>query len=313
MNTRFLYFNRKNDLSKLFVTSVIIILSVCNTTAFAQKQKYDFNDKEGLRKFLRQESVVKGQLNLHRLGLTISDTIGWDKSEDWVDSVYKLTWNNSNPKRLTHIGGIGSFDTVLIGNRVYRTRGWDMKGIQGDLDASHWQMLEYLDIHNSTDYLSSTSRQVDSLMNRINSLKLGTSLCTLICEAIGLKSLIGNLPNIERLAARYNCLSDVNLTNTPEKFTDFSGGGQTVSLMMCRNRDATSSRGNISLNNPLFFNTDGILIPSDSISYTRNTLTDKRKTTTWGSICFIAETGATQKRIGGVINLEPLRINKKEQ
>ena len=320
MNTRFLYFNKIRNLSKLFVTIVILILSVYSTTALAQKHTtalvkktiYDSNDKEGLRKFLRQPSVVEGQLNLHRLGLTIKDTINWYVSEKWVQKVDKLTWNDSDPKRLTHIGGKESYDTILIGGRPYRTNGWDMKGIKGDLDATYWQMLECLDIHNSTDYLGKETGQLDSIRNSINSLKVNSNLKKLVCEAIGLKSLTGNFKNITRLLVRFNCLSDLDLTDTNEEFTDFSGGGQTVSLIMRRNKDGTIHSGNISLNNPLFFNIDGTQIPSDSISYIGNILTDKRRTPPPPPICFIAETGTAHKRIGGVIYFKLLLTNKEE-
>ncbi|PXV66784.1 M6 family metalloprotease-like protein/predicted secreted protein (Por secretion system target) [Dysgonomonas alginatilytica] len=65
---------------------------------------YHEDDKEGLRQFLRQPSAEAGKLNLELVGLTVSDTIAWDLSEDWIEKQYlpevSLVWNTESPRRL---------------------------------------------------------------------------------------------------------------------------------------------------------------------------------------------------------------------
>ncbi|WP_128331271.1 thiol protease/hemagglutinin PrtT [Apibacter sp. HY039] len=59
---------------------------------------YNKVDKEGLRKVLRQGR------NLSGLGLTASDTLSWEKSEEWVAKVKGVTWKDSEQgKRISRI------------------------------------------------------------------------------------------------------------------------------------------------------------------------------------------------------------------
>lgn len=81
---------------------------------------YPENEKEGLRRFLRQASAEPGKLNLEQLGLNISDTLIWYTSEEWVEKVQGVTWYDDNEfilrinfenKKLA-----GSFDCSLFIN-----------------------------------------------------------------------------------------------------------------------------------------------------------------------------------------------------
>ena len=87
---------------------------------------YHEDDKEGLRKFLKQPSMRYGDINAERLGLCYSDTTDWQNSEEWVAKITNLTWNNKSPKRLIKID-------------------WSEKNLEGSLDASKWKELTYLD------------------------------------------------------------------------------------------------------------------------------------------------------------------------
>jgi len=59
----------------------------------------DEDDKEGLRKFLRQSSVenINGSINAEQLGLKIKDTINWQNSGKWVRKIECLVWNSELP------------------------------------------------------------------------------------------------------------------------------------------------------------------------------------------------------------------------
>ena len=100
-----------------------------------QAQIYHEDDKEGLRNFLRQPSAQAGKINAEQLGLTLFDTTTWNANENWVSKVQYLTWNNDNPKRLTHTFSYNTYDSML---------GWHSKNLAGTLDATKWIALTVL-------------------------------------------------------------------------------------------------------------------------------------------------------------------------
>ena len=124
-------------MNKSLTLSIMLILTSVTVTA----QTYHEDDKEGLRIFLRQPSAEKGKINAERLGLEISDTLDWYKSEKWVKKIgiskrkYKhkrkwsrvkyLIWNEETPKRL---------DAIF----------WGGKRFAGALNANKWSELTFL-------------------------------------------------------------------------------------------------------------------------------------------------------------------------
>ena len=98
----------------------VLIMSCTNA------QKYHEDDKEGLRAFLRQPSIMDGKLNVEQTGLTIGDTLDWQNSESWVQKIEGLVWNDKSPKRLTEIE-------------------WTFRYLGGNLDARLWRDLTVLD------------------------------------------------------------------------------------------------------------------------------------------------------------------------
>ncbi len=87
---------------KTFYWSILFLyFSTIFSATYAQT--YHTDDKEALRRFLRQASAISGQCNTQQLGLTPTDTSNWSTSEEWVGKVTGLTWNSSSPKRLTYI------------------------------------------------------------------------------------------------------------------------------------------------------------------------------------------------------------------
>ncbi|MDR1810483.1 MAG: hypothetical protein LBR34_08810, partial [Prevotella sp.] len=65
---------------KRFLFAFLSIILCANL----QSQNYHEDDKEGLRRILRQPSAVSGTSNLECAGLTAADTANWKTNEDWV-------------------------------------------------------------------------------------------------------------------------------------------------------------------------------------------------------------------------------------
>jgi len=105
------------------------LLACIGLCLVAMAQTYHEDDKEGLRRFLRQPSSIAGQINAQQLGLTIGDTSNWQSSENWVNNVVGLTWNTEIPKRLTSLGA---------------SYGWAYKDLAGILNANKWEKLTSL-------------------------------------------------------------------------------------------------------------------------------------------------------------------------
>jgi len=73
-------------------------------------QEYNSEEKEGLRKILRQEGTNYNFMaspyhakNFELFGLTEADTLNWYNTEEWVAKYTGLTWNNASPKSVTAI------------------------------------------------------------------------------------------------------------------------------------------------------------------------------------------------------------------
>ena len=101
-------------------------------------QQYHEDDKEGLRQFLRQPSAMINKLNLELLGISVTDTVNWYISEDWVNKINTfqphytyVQWNEESPRRI---------------QEVYLSA---VNKISGFLDCSRFTKLESL-VNNGT-------------------------------------------------------------------------------------------------------------------------------------------------------------------
>lgn len=100
-------------------------------------QQYHEDDKEGLRQFLRQPSAMINKLNLELLGISVTDTVNWYISEDWVNKINtsqpytSVQWNEESPRRIQ----------VIFLSTVDK--------ISGFLDCSRFTKLESL-VNNGT-------------------------------------------------------------------------------------------------------------------------------------------------------------------
>ena len=138
---------------------------------------YHEDDKEGLRRFLQQPSVIAGRKNCEVLGLQISDMTNWKNSEAWVAKIWSLIWNNESPKRLI---------------TIY----WSRNNLAGALDASKWKKLTYLSCyHNQLTALDvSTNTELKELICSENPLtaldvSVNPELTTLWCSGNQLTTL----------------------------------------------------------------------------------------------------------------------------
>ena len=260
---------------------------------------YYENDKEALRRFLRQPSAQSGKLNLEQLGLEIADTANWTKEEEWITKIRFIYWNIEKPKRLI---GIGNADfSELKPGETKAFGGWSTMSLQGNLDATSWTKLECLKIHTSSDRLLPKDEKD---WNHIQSLTLGsnTVLKMLICGGNDLTHLdVSGCTALTRLLCTLNSLTDVNLGGL--NFDDFSAGGQKVSLTLVKNSDGTYSCP-VTFNNPAFFRidvTDSASTFGNSISYANGIFTSTDSTI--GRIGFVANTNVDGKKVGGTIEL----------
>lgn len=265
---------------------------------------YSREDKEALRRFLLQESSEQNKLNLDKLNSLVKNTIdttNWMKDDVWATQVPYIYWNHENPRRLVAIGN-SEFPRDISLNPDKPLNGWNTKGLAGDLDASGWTKLAYLEIKTSSDFLN--NRYKDR-WNHITSLELGSHsyLRTILCERNDLSALnVSGCKALKRLVCGHNQLAVLDLSGLD--FEDFSGGGQNISLTMKRNSDGSYSHP-INLNNPSFYITDRTNGDPSSLSgiitYSSGSL--RSTDTKIVEIGFIADTGLAGKRIGGTIVL----------
>jgi len=192
---------------KLHFIAFCAFISVCTL----QAQVYHESDKEGLRKFLRQPSAHSGLFNFELVNLSVSDTIDWYDSEDWIDKLYTPVvtqgnrWNSSQPKRLS---------------RLYIGTG-SGKSLGGELDCSNFEVLEELivsytkitnlDIRNNPllNHLSCVNNQLTELNISKNPL-----LTYLACGGNQLAELnISKNPGLTVLNCYGNKLTNIHFSN----------------------------------------------------------------------------------------------------
>lgn len=160
---------------------------------------YFENDKEALRRFLRQPSAESGKLNLEQLGLNISDTLTWYTSEEWVEKMPGLEWYN-----------YGEFlKSINFNNRK----------LAGSLDCSLFINLMELNCANnqlsSIKFANSSLTDLNCANNQLTNLNIKscTYLTNLYCSNNQLTSL--NLKSIwlTTLACNDNKLTSLDVKN----------------------------------------------------------------------------------------------------
>ena len=106
-------------------------------------QNFHEEDKEGLRNILRQMSSQNSKSNLECLGLTTTDTVSWNVSEEWITVIHNnigaiyvdWEWSIATPSRLIRLE-INSFT--------------DEYQLSGILDCNYFQELEILNFSGSS-------------------------------------------------------------------------------------------------------------------------------------------------------------------
>ena len=214
------------------------------------------DDKEGLRTFLRQPSVIAGKTNAEQLGLTISDTLSWQTDEAWVLKVADV-WNDETPKRL-----LETYNSWAAGGD------WNYKNLAGTLNANKWAKLEglycsgnqliSLDVSSNPQltYLECADNQLSSLnlsnnpqlaglicgYNQLSSLNLSSNpqLTILRCYGNPLSSLnLSSNPQLTELNCRNNQLSSLNVSSNPQLTELYCGNNQLSSLNVSSNPQLT--------------------------------------------------------------------------
>jgi len=165
--------------------NLVLFFLLCMAIFYSAAQTYHTDDKEGLRMFLRQPSAKEGQINAQRLGLEISDTLNWQTSETWVTKIPGLLWDNSMPKRLTHIGN---------------SYNWEGKVIAGTLNCSKWEDLKHIRVFGNF---------MSSLVINNNQ-----NLTWLDCRGNQLTFIdVSKNYNLENLDCSENQITELNLSN----------------------------------------------------------------------------------------------------
>lgn len=119
------------------ISLILCIYFFCLNGIYSQVFHED--DKEGLRNFLRLPSAEKGKLNLEFTNLTISDTLNWHNSEEWIDKLFSNTaWKRGNPQRL--------YGLYFISNKII-----NKYPFAGYLDCSKFTELSRIMINGSID------------------------------------------------------------------------------------------------------------------------------------------------------------------
>jgi hypothetical protein len=123
-----------------------------------------------LRNFLSQASAIAGQTNGQHLGLTTADMATWTTSEDWVNKVGGLTWNQATPKKITLIE-------------------WGKKALGGNLNLSGCTALTSLAC--DSNQLASLNVSANTVLTHLNcsynpltvlDISRNTALTDLICS-----------------------------------------------------------------------------------------------------------------------------------
>ena len=206
-----------------------------NTNASGSSFTYSEDDKEGLRVFFRQPSAIPGQFNGQIVGLTVTDTLNWRTSEDWLEKLKSsgggiliLSWTDDTPKRLYYFW-CASFENIA-----------------GTLDARKWSELINLQVSttsvnalNITDNvllenlnISNTLIQSIDLSNNVNLKILMCSnnpqlaasldlrnlaiLNSIIVNNNNLTSLEFNNPSLEFISCSKNKLTSLDLSVFPK-------------------------------------------------------------------------------------------------
>lgn len=196
---------------KTYFTLTFLFICSC---FFINAQQYGENEKLGLKSFLRQPSAVDNKINLQILGLSISDTLNWDVSEDWLIKLHQpqgmtyfdWEWDSYTPSQLKRLE-IKTFDDSNT-------------QLAGTLDCSYFSRLEYLDCSNSNlihlNISENTSlRYLDCSGNKLNDLDVFrlTLLATLNCSNNMISDLdLSNNLNISTLNCANNQLETLDLT-----------------------------------------------------------------------------------------------------
>lgn len=193
------------------LTFIFLFISSC---FLVNAQQYGENEKLGLKSFLRQPSAVDNKINLQILGLSISDTLNWDVSEDWLVKLHQ-------PQSLTYFDWEwDSYAPCQLKRLEIKTFDDSNAQLSGTLDCSYFSRLEYLDCSNSDlthlKISENTSlRYLDCSGNKLNDLDIFrlTLLATLNCSNNKISDLdLSNNLNISTLNCAGNQLEDLDLT-----------------------------------------------------------------------------------------------------
>jgi len=131
-NTSDLFFVTMTNQAIVSDTNTQVTFTIMTTSS---QPLFHFDDKEGLRVFLRQPSAVAGKINAEQFDFTISDTLDWYNNEIWVLKVSDK-WNEEMPKRM------------LENNSSWKNN-WINNNLAGVLNASKWIKLEKLNCGNN--------------------------------------------------------------------------------------------------------------------------------------------------------------------
>lgn len=174
--------------------------------------RFHEQDKEGLRNFLRLPSAEEGKLNLEFAFLTISDTLNWYTSEEWVDKLtFRVGWNRDNPKRLTNIS-FGSDDAYS----KYQFGGY--------VDCSKFTELTSLSLYSSITGINTRENKllerIDLNYNNISSLDLTQNeklkYIRISYDDSLTKLDISDFPELDYIESSGNLnLTEVSITNNP--------------------------------------------------------------------------------------------------
>ncbi|MDR2039887.1 MAG: T9SS type A sorting domain-containing protein [Bacteroidales bacterium] len=199
-------------MKKIYALILTGVLLFCSGKVFSQN--YHEDDKEGLRTFLRQPSTVSGKLNLEALGLSVTDTLDWTVSENWITKLNTAricVWNSNNPQRLTGFtyGGLSE------------------PRLSGSLDCSKFQYLITLvcrtnDLSSLNVTQNSYLETLDCSSNPLGTLNISqnTNLINLNCQRNQLVSLdVSNNPNLNSLTCDYNQINSLDVSTHPNLAT----------------------------------------------------------------------------------------------
>lgn len=210
----------------ILLLGTIVLSSVLSTSmAYAHSQNttsnYHENDKEGLRRFLRQPSGEKGKLNLEKTGLSISDTLTWNTSEEWIKKIAGISWSDDiTNKRITAI----SFKYIKLAGILDCRLFTELNKLQcnnnqlNEIDLTNCSQLTTLDCYNNqlTNMSITNCSQLKTLScytNRLTELKTTgcTNLNVLHCQNNKLAELeLTNCINMTFLSCYNNQLSVLN-------------------------------------------------------------------------------------------------------